>query len=532
MVTSCYNSQTLAMDFERWQKVVELYEAAGERNPAQRIAFLSEACGDDEELRREIESLLDQDVSRPGLLEDIATRAVLWDSASRLPSSIGRYKILSLVGEGGMGAVYEAEQDHPRRTVALKIVKPGLAIPEILRRFEQESQALGRLQHPGIAQVYEAGFAGGQPYFAMELIRGLPLLQYAEAQRMDAAQRLQLVVKLCDAVQHAHQRGIVHRDLKPANILVEEGGQPKVLDFGVARITDVDGQTTRRTNVGALIGTLAYMSPEQVSGNPEEIDARTDVYALGMVLYELLAGRPPYETGGNVPDAIRVIREQDPAPLGRTSREFRGDLEIITAKALEKDKRRRYGSASDLAADIRRFLLHEPIHARPASTIYQVRKFAARNKALAGGVLAVFLVLLAGVLVSAWEAARALRAERTTKAVSEFLENDVLAQAGPRVQAGPNTRPDPDLKVRTALDRAAARIPGKFNSQPEVEAGIRQIIGNAYRDLGLYTEAIPQMERALELRRRVLGEEHADTLISLQELGTLYERAGKAAVAE
>src|SRR5262245_32196982 len=277
---------------------------------------------------------------------------------------IGRYRVLRVVGEGGMGVVYEAEQDHLRRTVALKIIKPGLASPPLLRRFEQESQALGRLQHPGIARIYDAGTAdtgfGPQPYFAMEFIHGKNVKDYAEEQRLNTRQRLEMVAKIAEAVQHAHQRGLIHRDLKPANILVDETGQPKILDFGVARAIDSDAYATSQTGMGQLVGTLAYMSPEQVFADPLGLDTRSDVYALGVILYELLAGRMPYTISKKLDETIHSIREEDPARLSLISRSYRGDIETIVAKALEKDKARRYGSSAELAADIMRYLKDEP----------------------------------------------------------------------------------------------------------------------------------------------------------------------------
>ena len=507
------------MEAERWQRVAELYESAAEREPAARAAFLAEACSGDDELCREVQSLLDQNVTEPGLLESVAQ----WNSAT--PSSVGPYRILDLIGEGGMGSVYEAEQENPRRTVALKVVRNGLAMPEALRRFAQESQALARLQHPGIAQVYEAGVARGKPYFAMERIHGRPLIEYAAERRLTTEQKLELMSKLCDAAHHAHQRGVIHRDLKPGNILVDEMGQPKILDFGVARITDGDAQVTRGADLGKLVGTLAYMSPEQVEGDSSQLDARSDIYALGLILYQLLAGRAPYATGNSLPEAVRVIREQRPLPLGVVNREFRGDIETIAAKALEKERDRRYATAAALAEDIGRHLAHEPILARSAGTFYLAHKFALRHKALVSATLVVFIVLVAGIVISAWQATRARRAEQTVRAVKEFLQNDVLGQASPRAQAGPNSHPDPDLKVRTALDRAAAGITGKFNAAPEVEAAVRYTIGSAYTDLGLYPEARQQLERALEIRKRVLGAEHPDTLEAMQTLGVLYMHA-------
>jgi WD40 repeat protein len=418
------------MNAERLQQVEQLFHSALEREESRRADFLREACGVDEALRHEVETLLACANKVEDVFESTAThlaaRTFAGDESqprpSLLPADIGRYRILRLLGEGGMGAVYEALQEHPRRIVALKVIKPGLTNPELLRRFEQESQALGRLQHPGIAQIYEGGTAntgfGPQPWFAMELIRGESLLQYAAAHQLKTSQRLELMAKVCDSVHHAHQRGIIHRDLKPGNILVDESGQPKVLDFGVARVTDSDEQTTRQTGLGQLVGTLAYMSPEQVLGDPLELDTRSDIYALGVILYELLAGRLPHSLSGNPLEVIRTIRDENPRPLSSVSRIFQGDIETIVSKALEKDKRRRYASAADLGADIQRYLRDEPIIARPPSTAYQLQKFAHRNKALVGGMAAVLFVLVAGIIASTWEAARARRAEQTARTES------------------------------------------------------------------------------------------------------------------
>jgi eukaryotic-like serine/threonine-protein kinase len=440
-----------------------------------------------------------------------------------IPAVLGRYRVLHLIAEGGMGAVYKVEQDRPHRIVALKVIKPGLASEELLRRFERESEVLARLHHPGVAQIFEVGTAdagsGPQPYFAMEFINGAPLHEYARAHGLNTRQRLELVAKVCDAVEHAHQRGIIHRDLKPGNVLVDDSGQPKVLDFGVARATDSDARATRQTDVGQLIGTLAYMSPEQVLGDPLELDTRSDVYALGVILYELLAGRLPYELGTNLLDSVRVIREEDPARLSSVSRDYRGDVETMVAKALEKDRARRYSSAAALAGDIRRYLSDEPIAARPASTTYQLQKFARRHRALVTAAAVVFVVLTGGIVVSASAAVKARRAEQASEAVNDFLQNDLLAQASAATQSGPNAKPDPDLKVRTALDRAAAKIGGKFGKQPEVEAAIRYTIGRTYLDLGLYPEARAQFDRALDLNRRVLGTDNAATLRTLSRVG-------------
>jgi eukaryotic-like serine/threonine-protein kinase len=433
-----------------------------------------------------------------------------------------------------MGVVYEAEQDQPRRLVALKVIKAAWASPELLRRFEAESQALGRLHHPGIAQIYEAGSAetgyGVQPFFAMELIHGMPLAEYADEKGLSTRQRLELTIQVCEAVEHAHQRGIIHRDLKPGNILVDETGQPKILDFGLARATDADTQATRQTDVGQLLGTLAYMSPEQVLADPLALDTRSDVYALGVILYELLAGKLPYMLSKMLHEAVRTIQETDPAPLSTVNRNYRGDVETIVAKALEKDKARRYASAAELAADIRHYLSDEPIVARPASAAYQLQKFARRHKALVAGVAAVFVALAAGVVVSTWQAVRARRAQKEAErqsaiaqAVNDFLQKDLLAQASAYNQA----KPDPDMKVRTALDRAAQNIGGKFKDQPEVEASIRETLGETYTDLGLFPEARRQFDRTLALRKQLFGAEDAKTIETEYHFASMEQAVAK-----
>ena len=444
-------------------------------------------------------------------------------ASQTIPATIGRYRIIRLIGEGGMGAVYEAEQDQPRRRVALKMIRSGWASPELIRRFELEFQTLGRLHHAGIAQIYDAGsietLFGPQPFFAMEMVDGRPLLEYAGERNLGLRERLALMIRICEAVEHAHQRGIIHRDLKPGNILVEESGQPKILDFGLARATDSDVEVTRQTDAGQILGTLPYMSPEQVLADPLALDTRSDVYALGVILYELLAGKLPYQISRNFPEAVRIIRQVDPTPLSTVNRSYRGDVETIVAKALEKDKERRYGSAASLAADIRRYLEDRPIAAKPASTAYQLKKFARRNKALVAGVAAVFVVLVAGLAISSFEAVRARRAERraqaeatTSKAVVDFLRNDMLSQASSTAQASMGVSPDPDIKVRTALDRAAQNIEGKFKGEPEVEAAIRQTLGQTYFDLGLYPQSQSEMERSVELYSRTLGSDDPKTI--------------------
>ncbi len=324
------------------------------------------------------------------------------------PTQIGPFKIVGTIGEGGMGTVYEAEQESPKRTVALKVIRAGLASASMLKRFELESQVLGRLQHPGIGQVYQAGTAdtesGRHPYFAMEYVRGVDLRKHVNQKNPGTRERLDLLAKICDAVHHAHQKGVIHRDLKPGNILVDESGQPKILDFGVARATDSDMQvTTMQTDVGQLIGTLQYMSPEQVAADPNDLDTRSDVYALGVIAYEMLTGQAPYNLKNKmIHEVARIIREDEPTALSATSRVFRGDIETIVIKAMEKDKERRYQSAAGLAEDVRRYLKDEPILARPQSAMYQLQKFAMRNKALASGLLVAMTALIIGIVTSTY----------------------------------------------------------------------------------------------------------------------------------
>src|SRR5262245_1486622 len=438
------------MNEDRRARLWALFDQAADLPPQEQHALLDAACRDDAALRAEVERLLaddarlhadggasaflDSPVARSPTLAIPAPGAAV---TAALPPRIGRYRILRLLGEGGMGVVYEAEQDNPRRPVALKVIRPGLVSPVLLKRFAQEAQILGRLHHPGIAQIYEAGVAeDGQPFFALEFIRGLPLDEYARRHALDPAARLDLLARVCDAVQHAHEQGVIHRDLKPANILVDEAGQPRVLDFGVARATDADLLTTTgHTRTGQLLGTLSYMSPEQVAADPAALDQRSDVYSLGVILYELLAGRLPYPLEHlPLPEAARVIREQEPSRLGRLATQLRGDVETIVARALEKERARRYPSSAELAADVRRHLRNEPIRARPPSALYQLRKFARRNKALVGGVAAVLLALVAGLIGTTFFAVREAR-QRGQAEHQAALANEEKARADEEKQA-------------------------------------------------------------------------------------------------
>ncbi|MGA2967533.1 MAG: serine/threonine-protein kinase, partial [Terriglobales bacterium] len=446
--------------------------------------------------------------------------------------SIGPYKLSRKLGEGGMGQVWLAEQSTPiRRQVAIKLIRVGRYDDSVLQRFYAERQSLAMMDHPAIAKVFDAGATSdGQPYFVMEYVAGYPITNYCDSKRLKIRERLELFIKVCEGVQHAHQKAVMHRDLKPANILVVEvdgKSVPRIIDFGLAKSASpqLDGKMLV-TQVGGWVGTPGYMSPEQADPDVMDVDTRTDVYSLGAVLYELLTGSLPFETRTQRFDEfLRRLREEDPprpstkvsadkgtsrpaAACGAEPKQLvsllRGDLDWITMKALEKDRGRRYGSPMELAADIGRYLGNEPVAARPASVGYRAKKYVVRHKALVAGTTAVFLVLVAGIITSTWEAVKARQAEARTKqesaiaqAVSDFLQNDLLAQASANNQSGPTAKPDPDLKVRTALDRAAERIEGKFAKQPDVEAAIRDTIGQTYNSLGIYPEARKQLERAL-----------------------------------
>ncbi len=420
------------------QLFLELCELGHE----EREPLLAERCAGDLALAARVRELLAGDLAAPTGFLDGAPPA---PGAYLEPgSTFARFRVLRRIGEGGMGTVYAALQSMPRREVALKVIRPGRMSREALRRFRHEVEVLGNLHHPGIAQIYEAGSARRregepeQPWLAMELVRGQPLLVWARANELDDRRRLELLARVCDAVQHAHQRAVIHRDLKPENVLVttEEStsassrpglvGRPVILDFGIARAVGGGGaRRQRETRAGELLGTLASMSPEQLAGGSEAIDVRSDVYALGVMLYQLLAGRPPHDLEGkDVASALRELREEEPRPLDALDPRFRGDVATIVAKALAKDVERRYSSALELASDIRRFLAGEPIRARSDSALYVMRRQLRRHRVGFAVVALVLLLVSAFAVVVALQSAENRRLARAETAASARAKRD------------------------------------------------------------------------------------------------------------
>ncbi len=495
-------------------EAMRIFAGIYDRPSEERRAELAQRCAGRPDLQREVESLLRQH-DEPRMLREEELGKCLEDAiesvsgtpvggeADETPSiaRIGRYRVIRLIGAGGMGAVYEAEQERPRRRVAIKLIRPGWVTEALLKRFEREAHVLGQLDHPGIAQIYEADTAeaqddqgrslGGQPFFAMELVHGHSLQAYLERTRPSPSERLDLVRRIAEAVHHAHQKGIVHRDLKPGNILVTDKGRPKILDFGVARLTEHDAQvTTLETRSGVIVGTLAYMSPEQIAGDSRAVDIRADVYALGVILYEMLSERLPLEvTRCSLPEATRLIRDVDPPRLSAINTRFRGDIDTIVSKAIEKDADRRYASASALAADLQRTLRDEPIAARPPSTAYQLRKFARRNRAIVAGVMATFLALVIGLLGTVYFAvglSQQLQETERQQALAEqrfgevrALAKTFLFEVDERIRDVPGTTRARETLVSTGLSYLDA-----LAEQAEDDRELLLELAVAYRRLG------------------------------------------------
>ncbi len=544
----------------------------------ERSAYLERACGTDKQLLQRVERLLKAHDQAGDFLEQSAPEA---EAAVEAPvgekpgDRIGRYKLLQQIGEGGCGVVYMAEQEEPvRRRLALKIIKPGMDTKSVMARFEAERQALALMNHPNIAKVFDAGATeSGRPYFVMELVKGVKITDYCDSKSLTTEKRLGLFVQVCRAVQHAHQKGIIHRDIKPSNILVtttEDGmPQPVVIDFGIAKATTKQQLTdsTLFTAFEMLIGTPAYMSPEQADLSSMDVDTRTDVYSLGVLLYELLTGAPPFDSASLMKSGLdetrRMIREKDPdrpslrltamtqADLTTTAlrrqsvppaliRSVRGDLDWIVMKALEKDRTRRYETANGLALDVERYLANEPILARPPSRLYKLQKTVQRNRLLFAGVGVIALLLVSGLIVVSTSLAEERRSRREaqlaqikaeaasskSQQVTKFLE-DMLNGVGPSVALGRDT-----TMLREILNRTTERVGTEMTNQPAVEAELRGLLGTLYLEIGNYDHAEEMHRAALSIRRKLFGQESPEVAKSLNDLGLTLLANNKLSEAE
>jgi serine/threonine protein kinase/tetratricopeptide (TPR) repeat protein len=549
-------------------------EAVEKHAPDDWPAFLDRACPGQPDLRRRVEVLLEAHVEAgtaqhqmPEAAAPVPTTAP--ESAEELGAVIGPYKLIQEIGEGGMGTVYMAQQTEPvKRRVALKLIKPGMDSRQVIARFEAERQALALMDHPNIARVFDAGttkgepggVSPGRPYFVMELVKGVPLTKYCDAHRLTPKERLELFIPVCQAIQHAHQKGIIHRDIKPSNVLValyDGKPVPKVIDFGVAKAAGQQlTEHTLVTGFGAVVGTLEYMSPEQAELNQLDIDTRSDIYSLGVLLYELLTGTTPLDRKrlkeATVLELLRIIREEEPPrPSTRlsTTEEIpsiaanrglepkklsglvRGELDWIVIKALEKDRNRRYETANGFARDVQRYLADEPVPACPPSAWYRFRKFARRNK---GPLLAAALVLLAlvgGIVGTTWgmiraEAAKVTAEEREaeTNAVLDFVENKVFAAARPKDLGGGQGY---DIKLSDAVKAALPFVDQSFTGRPLIEARLRRTMGISFSLLGDANTAREQLEAARQLYIEHRGPDHPDTIASMNDLAVSYAEAGR-----
>ena len=541
-------------------------------DPGERAAFLDSACAGDAGLRFRVEALLAAHERPESLLDRAAVAPVEGDTlphaSATAPvegpgSRVGPYLLLEPLGEGGMGTVFLAEQHEPvRRKVALKVIKPGMDSKQVIARFEAERQALALMDHPNIAKVLDADTtADGRPYFVMELVKGIPITRFCDEQRLTTRERLELAIPVCQAVQHAHQKGIIHRDLKPSNVLIalyDGKPVPKVIDFGVAkatgpRLTD----QTLYTEFGAVVGTLEYMSPEQAEMNNLDIDTRSDIYALGVLLYELLTGTTPL-TSRRVKEAallevLRVIREEEPPrPSTRLSQSaeslptisaqrqteparltklVRGELDWIVMKALEKNRDRRYETANALAMDVQRYLTDEPVQACPPSRWYRLRKVARRHKGVLTAAAVVFLALVAGTAAATWQAVRATRAEgqaeRLSIAALDALNDIVHRITHQKLATGSEGQKSQRELLRVASGRllnVSRYLYITYRTRPMIMK-IYIVLGDIYLELDNLKDARAFYESAEKYAETRAGGGPGD-LAARRELAGLYEKLG------
>jgi serine/threonine protein kinase/tetratricopeptide (TPR) repeat protein len=569
------------MTNEQNDRLGELFERAIELSPDARERFI-EDCTEDPAVRSELRSLVGAFDRTPNLLERLAGEVmpavleaveedfVKADETSpssagmSRPDRIGKYRILEAIGEGGMGIVYLAEQEVPlRRRVAIKVIKVGMDTRQVIARFEAERQALAVMDHPVIATVFDGGATDdGRPYFAMEYVKGEPITKYCDRQRLTTHERLELFIQVCEGVQHAHQKGIIHRDLKPSNVLVtvqDDRPVPKIIDFGVAKATAQPlTEHSLFTELGMIIGTLDYMSPEQAEMGGLDIDTRTDVYALGVILYELLTGALPFDRDArrkaSLDDVRRTIREKEPprpsarvkergaaaaeaaerrrTEPARLASRLCGDLDFITLRALEKDRTRRYQTANALAMDVRRYLRNEPVSARAPGTLYRMQRFIRRHRVGAAAAAALLVALVLGVAGTTLGLMRARRAEVQAREeaaiasrVSEFLVK--LFEVSDPGEARGNS-----ITAREILDRGAEQIRRDLGDQPQVQARLIYTMGKVHDSLGLYNAGAALLEEALKKREALLGPEQPDVAEACDRLGDVYRKQGRYAEAE
>ena len=518
---------------ERWQQVKSILEGALERTPEDRAGYLGTACGEDVDLRGEVDSLLasedilDEFIEEP-LFDLHGPAGEEWGEGVR----VGPYRVLREIGRGGMGSVYladKADGDYEGQ-FALKVIRRGMDSEEVLRRFRSERRILTQLDHPQIARVFDGGTtADGRPYFVMEYVEGRPITEYCDAENLSISQRLELFLAVCSAVHFAHQNLVVHRDLKPANILVTRAGVPKLLDFGIAKLLDPDRTEPALTVLERRPMTPLYASPEQLRG--KQVTTASDVYSLGVLLYLLLAGRPPYGlTPPEGEELFKAVCEDDPPRPSAVAgdllrRRLAGDLDNIVLRAMQKDPQRRYASVEQLAEDIRRHLEGLPVLARPDTAFYRAGKFVRRHRLGVGfaALALVFLVIFSVTVTQLWW--RAVREKNRAEAVSTFLQ-DLFTIPDPGQSRGEQ------ITAREVLDRGTEKISRDLKGQPELRATLMETMGLVYRSLGLFEPASKLLGESLAIRRETLGEDHLLVAGTLQTLGVLRRDMGDDAAAE